>query len=108
MKVLYERIVKLKKVLTKSGAELYMIELSPNHFFLEQNYNKPSRYGIAYRKLKQKYPDFFMFWEIKNDQYTGRLLMGTFAQKEEIDEFIISILKSRDYLEYPIEREELD
>ncbi len=108
MKVIQEKTVKLKKVLTKSGVELYMIELSPDHFFIEQNYKKPSRYGIAYRKLKEKYPDFFMFWEIKDDRYTGRILMGTFAQKEEIDEFITSVLKEDDYKEYPVEREEIE
>ncbi len=108
MKVVSEKTVKLKKVITKSGAELYLIELAPDHFFIEQNYKKPSRYGIAYKKLKEKYPDFFMFWEIKDDRYTGRILMGTFAQREEIDEFITSVLKEDDYKEYPLEREELE
>ena len=108
MRVLEERNIKLKKVLTKSGSELYLIEISPDHFFIEQNYKKPSKYGIAYKKLKEKYPDFFMFWEIKNDNYTGRLLLGTFAQKGEIDEFITSVLHDEEYKNYPFERDELE
>ncbi len=107
MKVVSEKTVRLKRVITRSGAELYVIELEPDHFFIEQNYKKPSRYGIAYKKLKEKYPDFFMFWEIRENQYTGRMLMGTFARREEIDRFITSILEEEEYKEYPVEREEI-
>ncbi len=107
MKVVSEKTVKLKRVITRSGAELYLIELEPDHFFIEQNYKKPSRYGIAYKKLKEKYPDFFMFWEIRENRYTGRMLMGTFARREEIDRFITSILEEEEYKEYPVEREEI-
>jgi hypothetical protein len=66
MKVLFEKIVKYKLVETKSGAKLLMIEESPNHFWLEQNPMKESKYGVAYRLLKKIYPDLYMFWEIKD------------------------------------------
>ncbi len=107
MKALEEKDIKLKKVLTKTGAELLVIEISPQHFFIEQNYKKKSKYGIAYKQLKERYPQFFMFWEIRNNRYTGRLLLGTMAEKEEIDRFITSILQDEEYKSYPVEQEEV-
>ena len=56
MKIIFEKPVKLQKVVTRKGVELWKIEISPNHFFLEQNPFKNSKYGRAYRMLKEKYP----------------------------------------------------
>jgi len=108
MKVLFEKSVKLQKVITKKGVELWKIELSPTHFFLEQNPFKDSKYGRAYRMLKQKYPAFYMFWEIENNQYTGKLLMGTIVEKEDIDRFISEVLQSEEYKNYEDIREEIE
>lgn len=65
MRVIKEWNVKIKLVRTKRGAILHMIELKPGHFFLEQNPLKPSKYGEAYRKIKQNFPEFYFFWEIR-------------------------------------------
>jgi hypothetical protein len=100
MKVKESHELRLQKVITKSGVELLRIVVAPNHFFLEQNPAKPSKYGVAYRKIKEIYPDFYMFWEFKNGDYTGRLLTGTFLSKEEIDRFIDSILQDEEYKNY--------
>ncbi len=100
MKVKESKEIRLQKVVTKDGVELLRIVVAPNHFFLEQNPEKPSKYGVAYKKLKEMYPDFFMFWEIKNDEYTGRLLTGALLEREEIDKFIDSILNSEEYKEF--------
>ncbi len=108
MKVLFEKTTKLQKVITKKGVELWKIELSPNHFFIEQNPFKDSKYGRAYRMLKQKYPAFYMFWEIENNQYTGKLLMGTIVEKEDIDKFISEVLQSEEYKKYEDIREEIE
>ncbi len=90
----------LEVVKTKSGALLYKINVSENHFYLEQNPLKDSKYGVAYRMLKQKYPEFYMFWEIKDNEYTGKLLTGVFLEKEDIDVFISDVLKSETYKDY--------
>jgi REP element-mobilizing transposase RayT len=108
MKVLFERPIKLQKVITKKGVELWKIELSPDHFFLEQNPFKNSKYGRAYRMLKEKYPAFYMFWEIENNQYTGRLLMGTIVEKSDIDALITDLLRSEEYKNYEDIREEIE
>ncbi|MEO2153584.1 MAG: hypothetical protein GXN97_03640 [Aquificae bacterium] len=108
MKVLFEKPIKLQKVITKKGVELWKIEISPNHFFLEQNPFKNSRYGKAYRLLKEKYPFFYMFWEIENNQYTGRLLMGTIVEKEDIDRFITDLLQSAEYKKLEDIRDEIE
>jgi hypothetical protein len=100
VKVKESKEIRLQKVVTKDGVELLRIVVAPNHFFLEQNPEKPSKYGVAYKKLKEMYPDFFMFWEIKNDEYTGRLLTGALLEREEIDKFIDSILSSEEYKEF--------
>jgi hypothetical protein len=100
VKVKESKEIRLQKVVTKDGVELLRIVVAPNHFFLEQNPEKPSKYGVAYKKLKEMYPDFFMFWEIKNDEYTGRLLTGALLEREEIDKFIDSILNSEEYKEF--------
>ncbi|NPA54489.1 MAG: hypothetical protein GXO21_07470 [Aquificae bacterium] len=108
MEVLKSWDLKLDLVKTKSGAILYKITLGPKHFFLEQNYLKDSKYGIAYRKIKEKYPEFYMFWEIKDNQYTGRLLAGAILEKKDIDEFIIGILKSEEFKKHEDIREEIE
>ncbi len=108
MKVLFEKPVKLQKVLTKKGVELWKIELSPDHFFLEQNPFKNSKYGKAYRMLKEKYPFFYMFWEIENNQYTGRLLMGTIVDKGDIDALITNLVKSEEYKEFEDVMDEIE
>ncbi|AEF95775.1 DUF7132 family protein [Methanotorris igneus] len=100
MKTIETKDIKLKKVITKTDAELYVIELSKNHFFIEQNPLKKSKYGEAYRKLKEKYPEFYMFWEIKNNRYTGKLLAGLIVKKKDIDGFITDIIKSDDYKKF--------
>lgn len=48
MRTIEEKPIKLKVVRTKRGALLHMIEISKNHFFLEQNLLKDSKYGVAY------------------------------------------------------------
>ncbi|NPA32961.1 MAG: hypothetical protein GXO04_04990 [Aquificae bacterium] len=100
METLKEWDFKLKLVKTKRGAVLYLIEISPDHFFIEQNPLKDSKYGYAYRKLKEKYPEFYMFWEIKNNRYTGRLLAGAFLTKKEMDQVITDLLKSDEFMRY--------
>jgi len=100
MKEIWSENVKLKKVIVKSGAELYLIELDENHFFIEQNPNKKSKYGQAYKFLKEKYPDFYMFWEIKDNQYTGNVFMGGLFKKQYTDDFIYNILKTKNFMEY--------
>jgi len=92
MKTLKEWNVLLELVKTKSGALLYKIDLDENHFFLEQNPLKDSKYGVAYRHLKLKFPEFYMFWEIKDDKYTGRVLSARITEKKELDEFIEALI----------------
>ena len=86
--------VLVELVKTKTGAILYKINLDENHFFLEQNPLKDSKYGVAYRLLKLNYPEFYMFWEIKDDQYTGRVLTARLTNKKELDEFIEKLVGS--------------
>ncbi len=107
METIKEWDIKLELVKTKKGAILHKITVSDNHFFLEQNPLKESKYGVAYRKIKNMYPEFYMFWEIKDNKYTGRLLTGVFLEKGEIDQFITSVLKSEEYKTYEDVREEL-
>ena len=92
MEVLKEIPVKLQLVKTKRGSILYRILIDDNWFFLEQNPLKNSKYGYAYRNIKEKFPEFFMFWEIKNNRYTRKLLIASFLEKKEIDEFLSSLL----------------
>jgi transcription termination factor NusB len=107
MRVKESKELRLQKIVTKTGVELLRIVVSPSHFFLEQNPEKPSKYGVAYKKIKAIYPDFYMFWEIKADQYTGRLLTGTFLEKEDIDKFIDSILSDESYKSYEDVKDEI-
>jgi len=107
MELIKEWDLKLQVVKTKKGALLYKIQISDNHFFLEQNPLKDSKYGYAYRKLKEIYPEFYMFWEIKNNRYTGRLLTGIILEKKDIDKFITDILKDELYKNYEDIKEEL-
>ena len=100
--------IEVELVKTKTGAILYKINVSDNHFFREQNPLKDSKYGVAYRKLKEKYPEFYMFWEIKNNRYTGKLLTGIFLEKEDIDRFITDVLQSEEFKQYEDLREELE
>lgn len=100
MKVKESKEIRLQKVVTKTGAELYRIVVSPSLFYLEQNPLKPSKYGVAYKELKKAYPDFYMFWEIKNGKFTGRLLTATFLDRDDIDRFIDSIITDESYKDY--------
>ncbi len=48
-----------------------------------------------------------MFWEIKNNHYTGKLLAGgAFLEKKEIDEFATLLAKSEDFKRFEEAREE--
>ncbi len=92
MERLKEWNVLVELVKTKSGALLYKINLDDNHFFLEQNPLKDSKYGVAYRMLKLKYPEFYMFWEIKDNSYSGKVLTARITNKKELDEFIEALV----------------
>ena len=94
MKTIKKWDVEIELVETKTGAFLYKINLDENHFFLEQNPLKDSKYAVAYRKLKEKFPEFYMFWEIKDNEYTGKILTGRICEKEEINEFIDILIKN--------------
>ncbi len=86
-----------------------MIELEPGHFYLEQNPLKDSKYGVAYRKIKENFPEFYMFWEIKDNRYTGRLLAGgAFLEKKEIDEFVTLLAKTEDFKNFEEIFEEIE
>jgi len=98
----------LELIKTKTGAILYKINVANNYFYIEQNPLKDSKYGYAYRKLKDKYPEFYMFWEIKNNKYTGRLLTGIFLEKEDIDEFLTEILKDEEFKQFEDIKEEIE
>jgi len=108
METLKEWNFKLKLVRTRRGAILHVIELSKDHFFIEQNPLKDSKYGYAYRKIKNRFPEFFMFWEIKNNKYTGRLLAGAILEKKEIDEFITDVLHSEEFKKYEEVMEQIE
>jgi len=100
MEVLKEWPVKLQLVRTKKGSVIYRIVLDDNHFFLEQNPLKNSKYGYAYRAIKERFPEFYMFWEIKNNRYTRKLLIGSFLEKKDIDEFLEALLKDLEKAEF--------
>ncbi|WP_456464806.1 DUF7132 family protein [Persephonella sp.] len=100
--------IEVELVKTKTGALLYRINLTDNHFFLEQNPLKDSKYGVAYRKIKEIYPEFYMFWEIKNNRYTGKVLTGTFLEKDDIDKFIVNILQNEEFKQYEDIKEEIE
>jgi len=82
MEVLKEWPVKLQLVRTKRDSLIYRILINENWFFLEQNPLKNGKYGFAYRSLKNKYPEFYMFWEFKNNKYTKKLLVASFLEKK--------------------------
>ncbi len=108
MEVIKEWNVRIKLVKTRKGALLHMIELEPGHFYLEQNPLKDSKYGVAYRRVKENFPQFYMFWEIKNNRYTGKLLTGAFLEKKEIDDFITLLARTEDFKKFEEIIEELD
>ncbi|RUM62015.1 MAG: hypothetical protein DSY66_00715 [Persephonella sp.] len=108
MEVIKDWDLKLEIVKTKRGVLLYKINIDDNHFFLEQNPLKDSKYGYAYRKIKENYPEFYMFWEIKNNKYTGRLLTGVILDKSSIDKFITDILKDDIYKKFTDEKDEIE
>ena len=108
METIKEWDIKFELVKTKKGALLHKITISDNHFFLEQNPLKDSKYGVAYRKLKNMYPEFYMFWEIKNNKYTGRLLTGVILEKSDIDVFLSDILKDENYKTFEDVKEEIE
>ncbi len=95
MKTLKKFSVEVEEVKTKMGALLYKINLSPTHFFLEQNPLKDSKYALFYKELKAKYPDFYMFWEFENGDYTGRILTGMIMKKEGFDDFARRLLEDK-------------
>ena len=41
-----------------------------------------------------------MFWEIRNNHYTGKLLAGAFLEKKEIDDFVTQLAKSEDFKKF--------
>jgi hypothetical protein len=100
MKVLAEQPCKRKIVETKTWAKLIMIEEEPNHFWLEQNPLKDSKYWIAYRKLKQIYPDLYLFWEIKDNEFTWKLKLEMISDKKLMDQMISDLLHSDEYKNY--------
>ncbi|NPA42683.1 MAG: hypothetical protein GXO27_01460 [Chlorobi bacterium] len=100
MKVLAEKILKWKIVETKTGAKLIVIEEDPNHYWIEQNPLKESKYGVAYRELKKLYPDIYLFWEIKDGDFTGRLKVEMITGKKTMDRFIESLLGNKEFLGY--------
>ncbi len=107
MRVIEEKPIRLQRVRVKSGALLWKITVSPRHFFLEQNPQKNSRFGVAYRRIKALFPDFYMFWEFKDGDYTGRLLTGSLLTREEILPFIQRVLREDEsYLQYPDEHDD--
>ena len=108
MEVLKEWEVKVKLVKTRRGAILHLVELEPGHFYIEQNPLKDSKYGVAYRRIKENFPEFYMFWEIRNNRYTGKLLAGAFLEKKEIDDFITQLAKSEEYKKFEDVREEIE
>lgn len=108
MKEIKSQDIKLKKVITKTGAELNLIEISKNHFFIEQNPLKKSKYGQAYKQLKEIYPEYYMFWEIKNSRYTGKLLAGAILKKNDIDKYITELLNNEEYKNYEDIKDEIE
>ncbi|NPA38560.1 MAG: hypothetical protein GXN99_02070 [Candidatus Nanohaloarchaeota archaeon] len=102
MEVLEERDVKLQLVRTKKGSLLYRILISEEEgwFFLEQNPLKESKYGYAYRSIKSRFPDFYMFWEFKRRHYTGKILLSSFLKKPEIDPFVSLLLTEEQLVEF--------
>lgn len=99
MKTLSEKNCKLKIVETKTWAKLLLQDLWDVKY-LEQNPLKDSKYGIAYRKLKQIYPDLYMFWELKNNEFTWNLKLEIITDKKWIDSLIDSILSDQEYKNY--------
>jgi len=77
-----------------------MIEESPNHFWLEQNPLKESKYWIAYKLLKNIYPDLYLFWEIKDWKFTGKLKIELTSNKKTMDQIIQDIIKSETFKNY--------
>ncbi|MDI3476300.1 MAG: hypothetical protein PWQ79_2289 [Thermococcaceae archaeon] len=49
-----------------------------------------------------------MFWEIKDNRYTGRLLTGAFLEKKEIDEFVTLLAKTEDFKKFEEILEEIE
>ena len=86
MRVLYKKPIFLEEVETKSGAVLKRIVINETHFFLEQNPRKESKYGRMYREIKAKNPEFYMFWEIKNNEFTGEVLVGEIVNSENLED----------------------
>ena len=94
MKVLYKKDIVFEEVETKSGAILKRIVIDDNHFLLEQNPLKESKYGRKYREIKAKRENFYMFWEIKNDEFTGKVLVAEICDSDNIDTVLENFLKS--------------
>jgi len=100
MKVLDEKILKWKIVETKTWAKLIVIEESPNHFWIEQNPLKESKYWIAYRQLKRIYPDLYLFWEIKDGEFTWRVKLEIITEKPVLDKIISGLLGNEEFMKF--------
>ncbi len=94
MRVIFDKTIFFEEVETKSGAILKRIVLGKNHFLLEQNPLKESKYGKMYRKIKAKKLDFYMFWEIKDDEFTGKVLVAEICTIKDLDDVLENFLKS--------------
>ncbi len=105
--VVYKERPYLELIETKSGMLLYKIVLDEDHFFLEQNFLKKSKYGVAYEKLREKSPNFVMFWEIKENDYTGRMLLANILNKRQIDGFLEDLI-GEEFKRYEDIKDELD
>lgn len=94
MRVLYKKPIVFEEVETKSKAILKRIVIDENHFFLEQNPLKDSKYGRMYRKIKAKKPDFYLFWEIKDDEFTGKNIIAEVIESKDLEIVLEKFLKS--------------
>ena len=94
MKVLYKKPIVFEEVETKSGAILKKIVIDENHFLLEQNPLKDSKYGNMYRKIKSKNPNFYLFWEIMDNEFTGEVIVAELMSSDNLYEILEKKLKS--------------
>ena len=94
MRVLYKKPVFFEEVETKSGAILKRIVINENHFFLEQNPLKESSYGKMYREIKAKNPNFYLFWEIMDNEFTGEVIVAEILKSEDLYKVLEKKLKN--------------
>ncbi len=96
------------ELLKKSDEPLYKIVLDKNHYFLEQNPNTKSRYGVAYKKLKEIYPYSLLFWEVKENDYTGNSFIGIFATRSQLIKFLKDVLDDDSFMKYEDVKDSLE